>query len=313
MKTKTPPMTARALVEHLGGIKAIRQKGESLMIWTDQIGEWPGGPAWIVHQAQLDPQAPEIVLIVRLAAARLPHKQTGEPPITEIGVYDWETVYVIDPESHAEAIKRSDDLLWEFCQREDKLASQARREALKAARERWEKTVPAEAVETIPARLPDLAKARWNEAREYKGDRGFTIVGATGTGKSRVAARMLLAASERGASICWLSCAEIRTRMLATIDGASRIFNQATGSRVLVLDDIGHGLGMEQADALLLSIVTYRANHKRPTITTTQFSAAALISRFASQETGEAVVRRIGQQYATPWDFGKINQGGTEA
>lgn len=165
----------------------------------------------------------------------------------------------------------------------------------------WREKVPKEYRNTDPAKLlPRAAEllprvGNW----DFRTGKGLTLIGPTGHGKTRLAVRAMRAAFDAGARVQILRAAEMRMELWASFSAASALVKRASAPDVLLFDDIGQGATTEQIDEVTLAILEARTSEGRPTLTTTQFTDARLIQRFQRVETGEAVVRRIGLQFAT--------------
>lgn len=165
----------------------------------------------------------------------------------------------------------------------------------------WCEKVPKEYRKTDAALLlPRAAElyprlGNWN----FRAGKGVTLIGPTGAGKTRLAVRAMQAAFDSGASVSILRAAEMRIELWKNFAAADKLLARASKPDVLLLDDLGQGAKSEQIDEVTLAILEARTADCRPTLTTTQFTDSRLIERFFRQETGEAIVRRVGQQYAT--------------
>lgn len=170
------------------------------------------------------------------------------------------------------------------------------------ARERlWREKVPKEYRNTDPALLLPRAAELFPRVGnwDFKTGKGLTLIGPTGHGKTRLAVRAMRAAFDTGASVAILRAAEVRMKLWESFAGASKLVAQATKPHVLLFDDLGQGATSEQIDEVTLAILEARTADGKPTLTTTQFSDVRLIQRFHRVETGEAIVRRCGLQFAT--------------
>lgn len=184
----------------------------------------------------------------------------------------------------------------------DEAADEPTPEEVKRAErlERFAEKVDVEYRETVLELLPAAARRAvpTMEAFDFKAGKGITITGDTGQGKTRLAAMALRAAALQGASVAVLRCAEMRMRLWGSFQGAAEEVRQATRPTVLLLDDIGQGAKTEQIDEVMLAILEQRTAKRLPTITTSQWPASELVGRFYRPETGQAICRRIGKQFA---------------
>lgn len=170
------------------------------------------------------------------------------------------------------------------------------------ARERlWQTKVPREYRNTELAKLPTRAAELFPRVGnwDFATGKGLTLIGPTGHGKTRLAVRAMKSAFDRGARVEILRCAEVRMELWESFAAASKLVARASKPDVLLLDDLGQGAKSEQIDEVTLAILEARTAEGRPTLTTTQFNDTRLIERFYRPETGEAIVRRVGQQFAT--------------
>lgn len=165
----------------------------------------------------------------------------------------------------------------------------------------WREKVPKEYRNTDPERLPAAAAGFFQRLGnwDFSKGKGLTIIGPTGQGKTRLAVRAMHAAFDRGASVAILRAAEVRMELWQSFAAAGKLVARASKPDVLLFDDLGQGAKSEQIDEVTLAILEARTSEGRPTLTTTQFTDARLIDRFFRQETGEAIVRRVGLQFAT--------------
>lgn len=165
----------------------------------------------------------------------------------------------------------------------------------------WQGKVPKEYRNTDPAKLLPEARALFPRVGNWDFSKGvgLTVIGSTGAGKTRLAVRAMHAAFEAGASVQILRAAEVRMELWQSFAAAGKLVARASKPDVLLFDDLGQGAKSEQIDEVTLAILEARTSEGRPTLTTTQFTDARLIDRFFRQETGEAIVRRVGKQFAT--------------
>lgn len=174
-------------------------------------------------------------------------------------------------------------------------------EAEKRRRARWVALIDDNYLDPDPAKLPELAAKFFPRVGlwDYKTGTGITLVGHTGAGKTRLAIRALEAAHMAGASCRVMKCARMRMRLWESFKAASEVLAEALKPDVLLLDDLGQGATSEQIDEVTLAIIEDRGAANKPTLVTTQFTERRLVARFARAETGEAIARRVGREFAT--------------
>jgi DNA replication protein DnaC len=106
---------------------------------------------------------------------------------------------------------------------------------------------------------------------------GLLLVGDTGTGKTHLAVAALKALIEKGHQGVFFDYQNLLDRIRAGYDSASgasdrEAYRSALDTEVLLLDDLGSHRVTEWVEDTVTSIITYRCNHKRPLIATTNLS-----------------------------------------
>jgi len=112
--------------------------------------------------------------------------------------------------------------------------------------------------------------------REFPaGDRpGLLLVGDTGTGKTHLAVAALKALLDRGHEGLFFDYQNLLDRIRSGYDSTSgasdrEAYRSALDAQVLLLDDLGSHRVTEWVEDTVTSIITYRCNHRKPLIATT--------------------------------------------
>lgn len=103
---------------------------------------------------------------------------------------------------------------------------------------------------------------------------GLLLVGETGTGKTHLAVAALKAVIERGHEGLFFDFQNLLDRIRSGYDAASgtsdrEAYRSAMDADVLLLDDLGSHRVTEWVEDTVTSIITYRCNHQKPLIATT--------------------------------------------
>tara|TARA_R110000796_G_C14571530_1_gene435801 strand:- start:36797 stop:37516 length:720 start_codon:yes stop_codon:yes gene_type:complete len=172
--------------------------------------------------------------------------------------------------------------------------------------------------------LPSMAWTQWsswladdqqpNQAlkESLREGRGLTIVGAPGSGKTRLATLVAAAAATWGIWPKFLSAATLRSAAFSDWPAANKLINDHSKPRLLIIDDLGKAAPSNQGDEIIFQILDNRSMWQKSTIITTQYTPERLATRFVDGETAGGIVRRIGSDFNTPIAL-QPNQGGTEA
>ena len=132
--------------------------------------------------------------------------------------------------------------------------------------------------------------AKW--LAEYQ-DKGAMFYGATGTGKTLLAAIVAQEKMNRGVSVAFASVPELLMDIRDSF-GTSRtaeILRSVQRAPCLVLDDLGAERMSEWVGEQVFAILNYRSNHELQTIITSNYGLKALAERMtaASKGTGDDV------------------------
>jgi DNA replication protein DnaC len=112
--------------------------------------------------------------------------------------------------------------------------------------------------------------------REFPtGDKpGLLLVGETGTGKTHLAVAALKALLDKGHEGIFFDYQNLLDRIRSGYDRSSgtsdqEAYRSALESDILLLDDLGSHRVTDWVEDIVTSIITYRCNHRKPLIATT--------------------------------------------
>lgn len=103
---------------------------------------------------------------------------------------------------------------------------------------------------------------------------GLLLVGDTGTGKTHLAIAALKALIEKGHEGLFFDYQNLLDRIRSGYDNTSgasdrEAYQSAMDAEILLLDDLGSHRVTEWVEDTVTSIITYRCNHRKPLIATT--------------------------------------------
>jgi len=103
---------------------------------------------------------------------------------------------------------------------------------------------------------------------------GLLLVGGSGTGKTHLAVAALRAIVEKGYEGLFFDYQNLLDRIRAGFDSASgssdrEAYRSALDAEVLLLDDLGSHRVTDWVEDTVTSIITYRCNHRKALISTT--------------------------------------------
>jgi len=106
---------------------------------------------------------------------------------------------------------------------------------------------------------------------------GLLLAGDTGTGKTHLAVAALKAIIDKGHEGIFFDYQNLLDRIRSSYDKSSgsadkETFRSALDAEVLLLDDLGSHRVTDWVEDTVTSIVTYRCNHRKPLIATTNLS-----------------------------------------
>lgn len=169
-------------------------------------------------------------------------------------------------------------------------------ESRRIAVAQWEEVTPEEFRKPVKSSLlhPVMAAALADPA-----ETGACLIGETGSGKTRVAYRLLLMAAERGLSVFAVthalfrrSAVSIHDRDAKRSDEAKAMLRACRHSRALLIDDIGKGAISEAGDEAFFDLLDHRLAHGLLTHWTANSGSAWLKARFG-RDRGPAIIRRL--------------------
>lgn len=122
---------------------------------------------------------------------------------------------------------------------------------------------------------------------------GLLLVGDPGTGKTHLAVATLKTLVNRGHEVVFWDYQNLLERIRASYDPASgaahrEAYQEALECEVLLLDDLGAHRVTEWVEDTVTSIITYRCNHRKPMIATTNLADNEMGSREVTPRSTEA-------------------------
>lgn len=122
---------------------------------------------------------------------------------------------------------------------------------------------------------------------------GLLLTGDPGTGKTHLAVATLKLLVNRGHEVVFWDYQNLLERIRAGYDPASgasnrEAYQEALECEVLLLDDLGAHRVTEWVEDTVTALITYRCNHRKPMIATTNLPDAEMGGREVVARTGES-------------------------
>ena len=149
--------------------------------------------------------------------------------------------------------------------------------------------------DTDPNRLPPVLSAlalTWHPEAQKK---SLLIHGVTRKGKTRCMWYIRNRLKGAGVNMKVMSMFELEADMAAAWgkDRWDKTMHGLMEAEVLGLDDLGKEKMTERMASVLFAIIDQRAQHKRPTVITTNHTGVSLAERFHDKEVGNALLARL--------------------
>ena len=155
--------------------------------------------------------------------------------------------------------------------------------------------------DTVKDLLPATAARRIAGEYFVGGKAGLTISGPGDTGKTRACVWIAGQELQAGRWVDFRQCGDLRREIgdHARNGEFGRAVKPLMQCEVLILDDFGNHEFTRTTEEFFLSLLERRTNGGRRTFITSQYTADQLKPLFTTDQMADAVLRRIGRQYAT--------------
>jgi len=129
---------------------------------------------------------------------------------------------------------------------------------------------------------------------------GLLLVGETGVGKTHLAVAAMKVLLDRGHECVFFDYQNLLDRIRSGYDAASgaadrEAYRSALDTEVILLDDLGSHRTTDWVEDTVTSIITYRCNHRKPLIATTNLpdeDSVARESEYRRKTLGEVIGQR---------------------
>jgi DNA replication protein DnaC len=123
---------------------------------------------------------------------------------------------------------------------------------------------------------------------------GLLLIGEPGTGKTHLAVGVMKALLNKGHECVFFDYQNLLDRIRASYDATSgttdrEAYSTALEADVLMLDDLGAHRVTEWVEDIVTSIITYRCNHRKPLIATTNLPDPEITGKI-TEYTGAGAV-----------------------
>lgn len=123
---------------------------------------------------------------------------------------------------------------------------------------------------------------------------GLLLIGESGTGKTHLAIGVMKALLEKGHECVFFDYQNLLDRIRASYDATSgtsdrEAYRTVLDCDVLLLDDLGAHRVTEWVEDIVTSIITYRCNHQKPLIATTNLPDPDITGKIADYTSAGGV------------------------
>jgi DNA replication protein DnaC len=123
---------------------------------------------------------------------------------------------------------------------------------------------------------------------------GLLLIGESGTGKTHLAVGVMKALLEKGHECVFFDYQNLLDRIRASYDATSgtsdrEAYRTVLDCDVLLLDDLGAHRVTEWVEDIVTSIITYRCNHQKPLIATTNLPDPDITGKIADYTSAGGV------------------------